>query len=107
MKGNLTDSTAIDNQLVEVLTSSVVTSIDDVLTVLQGLDRVLPHTDGLKWFNLLYLKVTEGVRHRPPAEGWEDAHWLGQLDVDFAKLYFGALAGWQRNPREVPSALAG
>lgn len=106
MERNSSDISLIDETLAEVIASSAISSIDEVLAVLQGLDRVLPNWDGLKWFNLLYLKVTEGVRTRPPAEGWEDAPWLEQLDVDFAKLYVSALAAWQRNPREVSRSWA-
>jgi hypothetical protein len=63
---------------------------------------MLPDDDGLKWFNLLYLKVTEGVRDNPPLAGWEAPHWLQRLDVVFANLYFDAIANWQRNPTQTP-----
>ena len=64
-------------------------TIDDVIRVMRQIDAALPDNDGLKWFNLLYLKVTESVLN---ATGeWEDAAWLARLDVVFAQLYFNAL----------------
>ncbi len=90
-----------DQKVTQIIASSAITTIDDVITVLRDIDDTLPSNDGLKWFNLLYLKVTEGVRDNPPTESWEDPQWLGRLDVEFAKLYFTAIASWQRNPDEV------
>jgi hypothetical protein len=71
---------------------------------MHSFDDQLQNDDGLKWFNLLYLRVTEGVRDDPPAEGFEDPRWLERLDVVFAKLYFDAVAGWQRKPTDVARA---
>jgi hypothetical protein len=47
--------------------------------------------DGLKWFNWLYLEVTRAVEARVASGGFGDPAWLAQLDVQFARLYFGAL----------------
>ena len=87
--------------LADIITSRTVATIEDVLAVMRGIDAALPNGDGLKWFNLLYLKVTEGVRDRPPAEGWKDPAWLERLDVVFAGLYFGSIAAWEQNPDKV------
>ena len=35
------------------------TTIDDVLATMRAIDRRLPDGDGVKWFNFLYLEVTE------------------------------------------------
>src|SRR5215467_10213075 len=67
-------------------------TIEDVVTTMQNIDRLLPSNDGLKWFNLLYLTVTEEVRNKPPQSGWKDPAWLERLDVIFAGLYFSAIA---------------
>lgn len=83
-----------------ILNSASVSTIDDVIAVMRELDGVLPDDDGLKWFNLLYLKVTEAVRDNSAAGNWEDPEWLGRLDVVFAALYFNAVADWQRNAEE-------
>jgi hypothetical protein len=46
--------------------------------------------DGLKWFNWLYLQVTQAVEARVASGGFADPAWLAQLDVQFAHLYFSA-----------------
>ena len=86
---------SLDEQLIQVV--APVTTIGDVIGVLQSVDDILPNGDGLKWFNLLYLKVTEGVRDNAPPAGWEAPKWLERLDVIFANLYFDAILDWQRN----------
>lgn len=93
-----------DSQLSEVIAATAVKSIPDVLTVMQGIDAALPDDDGLKWFNYLYMKVTESIDTKPPAEGWEDPAWLARLDVVFAGLYFTAVAAWERDPDSAPGA---
>jgi hypothetical protein len=47
--------------------------------------------DGLKWFNWLYMQVTEAIETRVAAGGFGDPRWLAELDVQFASLYFGAV----------------
>ena len=47
--------------------------------------------DGLKWFNWLYLQVTQAVEARVASGGFNDPAWLAELDVQFANLYFSAL----------------
>lgn len=76
--------------------------IDQVVEVMRRLDAALPPEDGLKWFNLLYLMVTEEVRDETPPGGWLDARWLERLDVVFAGMYFQALARWLRQPALAP-----
>lgn len=77
-------------------------NIDDVLDVMHALDKTLSKEDGLRWFNLLYLRVTESVKDQPVGAGWEDAKWLERLDVVFAGLYFDALTAWAKGPKFVP-----
>ncbi|MGC2301263.1 MAG: DUF5995 family protein, partial [Acidobacteriaceae bacterium] len=63
------------------------------------IDQLLPGTDGLKWFNRLYLMVTQQVDLQPPSTSWEDAPWLTRLDVVFASFYLAAIAeALQQNP---------
>jgi hypothetical protein len=90
-----------DERLVQVIAASGVNSIEDVINVMQGLDNILQNSDGLKWFNLLYLRVTESVRNSPPAEGWENRQYVERLAVIFASLYFSAIASWQRDHNSV------
>ena len=66
-------------------------SIPDVIGVMQEIDAICVMGDGLKWFNGLYLQVTQAVRARISAGGFGDGAWLALLDVEFAKLYFDAL----------------
>ena len=89
---------SLDEHLTQVVAARAVTTIRDVISVLQDMDSLLPSDDGLKWFNLLYLKVSESVRDNPPPAGWEAPQWLERLDVVFANLYFDAVVNWQRNP---------
>ena len=85
----------IDNELLAIA-SKPVTSIPDVVAAFTALDAALPDSDGLKWFNWLYLTVTKavdlsigsGTRH------WNSPDWLSRLDVVFAGLYLDALAKW-------------
>ncbi|HKV92058.1 MAG TPA: DUF5995 family protein [Candidatus Angelobacter sp.] len=85
------------------IVSNPPTSIDGVIQVMQNLDNALTSNDGLKWFNLLYLKVTQQVLNSPPQNGWQAPVWLTRLDVIFANLYFAALAD-SLNGKPIPSS---
>ncbi len=73
-------------------TSAVPASIADVLKTMQVIDQTCIDGDGLKWFNWLYMQVTEAVENRVAAGGFADPAWLSELDVQFATLYFSAPA---------------
>ena len=66
-------------------------SISDVLQILRTIDTTCVDGDGLKWFNWLYLQVTQAAEIRVAAGAFTDPQWLAQLDVQFARLYFSAL----------------
>jgi hypothetical protein len=66
-------------------------SVAQVLQTMQTIDATCIDGDGLKWFNWLYLQVTQAVEARIASGGFSDLAWLAQLDVQFARLYFGAL----------------
>jgi hypothetical protein len=66
-------------------------SIADVLQTLGTIEGTCADGDGLKWFNWLYLQVTQAVETRVAAGGFNDPAWLAELDVLFARLYFSAL----------------
>ena len=66
-------------------------SIPDVLQSLHCIDTTCVDGDGLKWFNWLYLQVTQAVEAQVAAGGFTDPAWLAQLDTQFARLYFAAL----------------
>src|SRR5580700_10524833 len=87
------DVNPADAQLLQIVTAASPASIADVIAVMQSIDGLLPSNDGLKWFNKLYLMVTQKIDTQPPPTGWEDAAWLTRLDVVFAGFYFAAIAG--------------
>jgi hypothetical protein len=91
------------NNLLEIVTSNPPGSIDEVIEWMEKLDSAMDPNDGLRWFNLLYLKVTQQVRDMPPQGGWQDPAWLARLDVIFANLYFAALADFLAG-RPIPSS---
>jgi Family of unknown function (DUF5995) len=93
-----------DQDLLQILNGPQVTAIADVIKRMQTIDAALPNSDGLKWFNLLYLKVTQQVDTHPPAGGWQAPGWLTRLDVVFAELYFSAVISWLQNATRVPSS---
>jgi Family of unknown function (DUF5995) len=76
--------------------------IDDVIAAMRALDAALADDDGVKWFNFLYLKLSEAVR--ADAAIWQDWPFLERLDVSFARLYFDALAASGRDPDLAPPA---
>lgn len=64
-------------------------NIKEVLARLEAIEEALPHKDGVKWFNRLYLEMTQEV------DGVPDEHqaappFLETLDVVFANRYFAA-----------------
>jgi len=78
----------IDTRLLEIVSSAKPSTIGDVVAVMQNIDGVLPGNDGLKWFNKMYMMVTQEIDAQAPAGGWKDAAWLTRLDVVFAGFYF-------------------
>jgi hypothetical protein len=66
-------------------------SIDDVVSILESIDTTCQPADGLKWFNQLYLQVTEAVRTRVNAGAFENPSWMATLDVGFANYYLSAV----------------
>ena len=85
------------DRLTDLAANAVVRSIDDVIATMRAIDGLLPESDGLKWWNLLCLRVTEGVKNHPPDGGWQDPEWLARLDVVFADLYFDAIRDLDRS----------
>jgi hypothetical protein len=99
MNGN-----ASDQALIEVVSASTPTTMEEVIAVIKEIDLVLPSSDGLKWFNLLYLMVTKEVLAHPPQNGWLRPGWLSHLDVVFANLYFLAIKRLAGNFSSMPSS---
>jgi hypothetical protein len=95
---------AEDAALYGVVSGAAPENIDEVIAIMKRIDDLLGNDDGLKWFNRMYLMVTEQVDLCPPAGGWKDAAWLLKLDVVFAGFYFRAVAGFLAGDATVPSS---
>ena len=78
-----------DSDILAVV-ETVPQTIPDVLQSLQAIDSLCAAEDGLKWFNGLYLSVTQAVEDRVQSGGFHDPAFLAQLDIQFARLYFNA-----------------
>jgi hypothetical protein len=83
---------ATDRKLLELAGGPPPETIDDVIQRMESIDGLLPNDDGLKWFNRLYLFVTNEVKMHHSTDVWKDADWLMRLDVLFARFYFAAIA---------------
>jgi hypothetical protein len=70
---------------------SPVTTVAEVLRRLEALDEALPPSDGVKWFNKLYLEVTRHVAASVPGATQAAPGFLEALDVFFGNRYFDAL----------------
>lgn len=78
-------------------------TIPAAVDVMASIDGLLPEDDGLKWFNKLYLKVTETIDQQPAAS-WSDPVWLTRVDVVFAGYYFKAIREFLNDAPTTPSA---
>jgi Family of unknown function (DUF5995) len=67
-----------------------VRNVADVLDRLEAIDAALPPSDGVKWFNKLYLEVTRRVAASVPDMHQAAPGFLEALDVFFAGRYFDA-----------------
>jgi hypothetical protein len=89
--------------LYELVSGPASVTIADVITRMQAIDTLLPVEDGIKWFNRLYLMVTQQVDLHPPGGAWQSPIWLTRLDVVFAGFYFDSVARFLSG-QPVPSA---
>jgi hypothetical protein len=76
MSGNQSDS-----GVVQIIDAAAPATIDEVVSLMQQIDDALDTSDGLKWFNLLYLMVTREIGNHRPANGWAAPAWVTRLDV--------------------------
>lgn len=90
--------------LLDLLRPAPVSSIDEVLSIMTGIDNRLPDSDGVKWFNRLYLQVTRSVRQAVAGPSFRDARFMTELDVVFANQYFEAIAAGEADVSRAPSA---
>ena len=90
--------------LIDLLRPAPVSSIDEVLSIMTAIDSRLPDSDGVKWFNRLYLQVTRSVRQAVSGPSFRDARFMTALDVVFANQYFAAIAAGEADVSRTPSA---
>ena len=100
---SVTSTSAADQPLYDLVSGALPETIADVISRMQAIDALLPANDGIKWFNRLYLMVTQAVDLHPPGGAWQSPVWLTRLDVVFAGLYFSAMSGYLSG-QTVPSA---
>jgi hypothetical protein len=81
-----------------------VQTVDEVVATMTRLEEALPRSDGLWWFNHLYLRVTLGVRSAIGSTAFGDPRFLDRLDVAFGNLYFDAVSAGDANPDAAPPA---
>jgi hypothetical protein len=77
-------------------------TMEDVVAAMRAIEAALPENDGVRWFNVLYRRVTEALQANEAL--WEDRPFLQRLDVAFAKLYFEAVTTWESNADRTPRA---
>lgn len=80
-----------DQPLYDLVSGAAPATVAEVVERMQAIDALLAPDDGVKWFNRLYLMVTQQVDLQPPGGSWQSPLWLERLDVIFAGLYFNAL----------------
>ena len=98
-----TTLSAADQPLYDIVNGPASETITDVIARMKSIDGLLEANDGLKWFNRLYLMVTDQVDLNPPGGAWQSPVWLTRLDVIFAGFYFEAVADFLGGT-SVPSA---
>jgi Family of unknown function (DUF5995) len=74
--------------------------IHGVIARMKAIEESLPRTDGVGYFNRLYLAVTRAVHEDVDGRTtFEDPDFLARLDVVFANFYFAAYDDWvERRP---------
>jgi hypothetical protein len=90
--------------LSRILDDAPVRSVEEAIRLMKTIDDVLPDRDGVKWFNRLYLRVTENVGTALAQTQFRDPAFLTALDVIFANLYFSALAAGLTSAEAAPGA---
>jgi len=79
-------------------------TVDEVVASLERLESTLPVSDGVHWFNRMYLEVTLAVRDYLAHHTQEAPRFLERLVVFFGNAYFSAVDGAAANPPRVALA---
>lgn len=80
------------------------TTLDEVLERLNRLEEELPPHDGVRWFNRLYLRVTEHVAEYVNAVPQAAPGFLERLDIVFANVFFAALDAAESEGTDLPAS---
>jgi hypothetical protein len=89
----------------DILKTTPVTQIDDVLDRMTRINQALPQADGVRAFNGLYTMVTAAIIDAEENGSFTNSTFLKALDVQFANLFFAAASAW-RSGGAVPRAWA-
>jgi hypothetical protein len=92
-----------DSALLALASAGPVETHEDVLVRLRALDAELAPSDGLFWFNRLYLATTATVVEHARKNRFEDPTFIERLDCHQANLYFVALAAHLSDPGTGPA----
>jgi hypothetical protein len=79
-------------------------TIHEVIARLKQLESELSVTDGVHWFNRLYLEVTLAVRDYLANHAVKAPPFLERLDIFFGNAYFAAVDGAAAHPPHVAPA---
>jgi Family of unknown function (DUF5995) len=90
--------------LIQIVNRTPVRSIDEAIAIMTAIDERLPDSDGVKWFNRLYLRVTVSVARAVAGASFNDVAFMKTLDIVFANQYFSALAAASAGIGSAPSA---
>ena len=88
----------------KILEGTPARSIEEAIATMMAIDETLPDSDGVKWFNRLYLRVTVSVGNAVGTAQFDDAAFVRELDVVFANQYFSALTAGSTDIRHAPSS---
>jgi hypothetical protein len=94
----------LDDALSDLLAPGPAANLSTILDRMLAIEALLPDDDGLKWFDLLYRMVTEGIVADLDTTPWADRAWLTDLAVVFANFYFDAVYRWLTTRPTTPRA---
>ena len=92
-----------DSALLALASAGPVETHEDVLARLRAIDAELAPSDGLVWFNRLYLAMTASVVEHARKGRFEDPMFVERLDCHRANLYLVGLAAHLSDPGTGPA----
>ena len=92
-----------DSALLALASAGPVETFEGIIERLRALDAELAPSDGLVWFNRLYLAMTSSVVEQARKNRFEDPTFVERLDCHLANLYFVAMAAHLSDPGTGPA----